>query len=81
MVDKLTHAITVKVTEQTYARTALLAKARGMEVSEYIRHLMASDMDCQREVFELLQQVFADDLADDQGNKDSHGFPVSRFHL
>lgn len=80
MAEKLTHAITVKFTEQGAKRTELLAKAKGMEVSEYVRHLVDSDAAEQRQVFELLAEVFSGDHQFDNGNQDSRGLPVSRFH-
>lgn len=78
--DKLDHPVTVKFTDQGAKRLELLAKAKGMEVAEYVRHLVDSDMNNQREVFELLSQVFATDAPADNGNSGGRGLPRSPFH-
>ena len=79
--EKLTHAVTVKFTEQGGKRLELLAKARHMEVSEYVRHLVDSDMDSQRQVFDLLSEVFNDSSMSDNVNRAAQGLPQhSQFH-
>lgn len=74
--EKLTHAITVKVSDATARDIELLARAKGMEVSEYMRHLIDSDKSAQRAVFDALSQVFAVDAVAGKGNHGPHGLPA-----
>ena len=43
MVEKLTSAVTVKFAPEDADDLRALADSRGMEVSEYIRHLVLAD--------------------------------------
>ncbi len=61
MVEKLTHAVTVKFCERSVADVQALAAARGMEVSEYIRDLVAQDRLKAKAQFDALKAIFLQD--------------------
>ena len=58
-IEKLTQAVTVNMSLNTAQQANGVAKSRGMELSEYIRRLVTSDLDRERERYSRLHQVFA----------------------
>lgn len=56
--DKLTQPTTVKLSPDMAHTARLVAESAGMELSEYIRHLLASDIERARVQYATLHQVF-----------------------
>jgi len=56
--DKLTQAVTVKLSPETATGIRLVGESAGMELSEYIRHLIAADLERCHRKYEVLHQVF-----------------------
>lgn len=56
--DKLTKIVSVKLTPEMAQTAHLIAESMGFELSEYIRHLMTSDIKRARGQYATLHQVF-----------------------
>ena len=57
--EKLTQAVTVKLSQDTAQQANYVAESCGMELSEYIRHLVTSDLARERARYSRSHQVFA----------------------
>lgn len=59
--EKLTNGttVTVRFTEQGHSDLRALADAEGMEVSDYVRHLVALDREQKRNKWAALDRVFS----------------------
>lgn len=69
MVEKLTSAVTVKFAPEDADDLRALADSRGMEVSEYIRHLVLADRVEARRQFDALNRIFGRERETDKGNR------------
>lgn len=70
MVEKLTAAVTVKFAPEDASDLHALADSRGMEVSEYIRHLVLADREEARRQFDALSRIFGQGRTTDKGNRE-----------
>lgn len=62
--DKLTAPVTVKFSPEGVTELHALAGANGMELSEYIRHLVSLDKEAARGKWRALNPLFANDAPD-----------------
>jgi hypothetical protein len=67
--EKLDHPVTVKFRDRSFFELQKLADARGMEVSEYIRHLVDQDRLKARAQFDALSLIFASSAESGQRNE------------
>lgn len=67
--DKLTSAVTVKFAPEDASDLHALADSRGMEVSEYIRHLVLADREEARRQFDALSRIFGRERETDKENR------------
>jgi hypothetical protein len=67
--DKLTSAVTVKFAPDDADDLHALASSRGMEVSEYIRHLVLADREEARRQFDALSRIFGRERETDKENR------------
>jgi hypothetical protein len=67
--DKLTAAVTVKFAPEDADDLRALAESRGMEVSEYIRHLVLADREDARRQFDALVRIFGHGRAAGKENR------------
>ena len=67
--DKLTSAVTVKFAPDDADDLHALADSRGMEVSEYIRHLVLADREEARRQFDALSRIFGRERETDKENR------------
>lgn len=58
MADKLTAAVTVKLSDSVMARGSALAQLNGMCVSEYMRHLLDQAVAAKEAEFRVLESIF-----------------------
>lgn len=70
MVEKLTSAVTVKFAPEDADDLRALADSRGMEVSEYIRHLVLADREDARRQFDALNRIFGRERGADKENRE-----------
>lgn len=56
--EKLTQPVTVKLCPESVHAAKLIGESLGMELSEYIRHLITADLDRARGQYAMLHQVF-----------------------
>ena len=71
MAEKLTHAITIKMTEAQYKALHLRAEQKGVLAPEYMRRLLESDLQAAWEDFQALAAIFSQGAApvkENQGN-------------
>jgi len=61
--DKLTQAVTVKLSPETTRAAKMVGESMGFELSEYIRHLITADLDRARGQYATLHQVFGQTVA------------------
>ena len=61
--DKLTQAVTVKLSPETTRAAKMVGESMGFELSEYIRHLITADLDRARGQYAALHQVFGQTVA------------------
>ena len=74
MGEKLTHAITVKMTEAQHRALQLRAEQKGTIPPEYMRRLLESDLQAAwDELFQALAAIFSQGAAPVQGNPGNLG--------
>ncbi|MBZ4211565.1 MAG: hypothetical protein LAD29_10570 [Rhodoferax sp.] len=59
--EKLITPVTVKFSPEGAAELSLLAQADGMEVSEFVRHLVELKKLAERERWKVMSQVFGNE--------------------
>jgi hypothetical protein len=64
--EKLTAAITIKLTEADAHAARALARSKDMELSEYIRHLILKDKHLAQQRWSALSQIFGECAGADQ---------------
>lgn len=64
--DKLTSPVTVKFSPEDADDLRALAESRGMEVSEYIRHLVLVDRESARKEWASLNRIFGQGAVTDK---------------
>lgn len=76
MADKLTHALTVKLSEDMHQTVVALAAIAGFESpSEYVRHLISLDVEARRAQHRALCNVFGITALGAEGNVGGRGLP------
>lgn len=73
MGEKLTHAITVKMTEAQHRALHLRAEQKGTVPPEYMRRLLESDLQAAWDEFQALAAIFSQGAAHVQGNPGNLG--------
>lgn len=73
MGEKLTHAITVKLTEAQHRALQLRAEQKGTVPPEYMRRLLDGDLQAAWEDFQALAAIFSQGTATVQGNPGNLG--------
>jgi hypothetical protein len=73
MAEKLTHAITIKMTEAQYKALHLRAEQKGVLAPEYMRRLLESDLQAAWEDFQALAAIFGKGGGAVQGNPGNLG--------
>lgn len=73
MGEKLTHAITVKMTEAQHRALHLRAEQKGTVPPEYMRRLLESDLQAAWDEFQALAAIFSQGGAPVQGNPGNLG--------
>ena len=67
--EKLTAAITIKLTDTDAHAARMLASSQDMELSEYIRHLILQDKHLAHSRWISLNEIFGQNDPSDKGNK------------
>lgn len=73
MAEKLTHAITIKMTEVQHRALQLRAEQKGTVPPEYMRRLLESDLQAAWEDFQALAAIFSQGAAPVKGNQGNLG--------
>ena len=73
MAEKLTHAITIKMTEAQHRALHLRAEQKGTVPPEYMRHLLESDLQAAWDEFQALAAIFSKSGSPVQGNPGNLG--------
>lgn len=73
MAEKLTHAVTVKMTEAQHRALHLRAEQKGTVPPEYMRRLLESDLQAAWEDFQALAAIFSQGAAHVQVNPGNLG--------
>lgn len=73
MAEKLTHAVTIKMTEAQHRALHLRAEQKGTVPPEYMRRLLESDLQAAWEDFQALAAIFSQGAAPVQGNPGNLG--------
>lgn len=73
MAEKLTHAVTIKMTEAQHRALHLRAEQKGTVPPEYMRRLLESDLQAAWDEFQALAAIFSQGGAPVQGNPGSLG--------
>ena len=73
MGEKLTCAITIKMTEAQHRALQLRAEQKGTVPPEYMRRLLESDLQAAWEDFQALAAIFSQGAAHAQGNTGNLG--------
>lgn len=73
MAEKLTHAITIKMTEAQHRALHLRAEQKGTVPPEYMRRLLESDLQAAWDEFQALAAIFSQGAATVQGNPGNLG--------
>lgn len=73
MAEKLTHAVTIKMTEAQHRALHLRAEQKGTVPPEYMRRLLESDLQAAWEDFQALAAIFNQGAAPVQGNPGNLG--------
>lgn len=71
--DKLTQPVSVKFAPEDVAVLKSLADSRGMEASEYIRHLVLQDKEALRKQWQTLNLIFGQTEPVRQGYRSALG--------
>lgn len=81
MVEKLNHPVTIKLTDEMARQLEVFARTEGMEsASEFVRHLITSEVDRRRKQYLALHEVFGTEPMSVHVNEVSRGAPRSVFH-
>ena len=70
MAEKLTAAVTVKLSESVMTRGSALAQLNGMCVSEYMRHLLDQALAAKEAEFRALESIFGASVPKSEGNQE-----------
>ena len=73
MAEKLTHAVTIKMTEAQHRALHLRAEQKGTVPPEYMRRLLESDLQAAWDEFQALAAIFNERPATVQGNPGNLG--------
>ena len=73
MAEKLTHAVTIKMTEAQHRALHLRAEQKGTVPPEYMRRLLESDLQAAWDEFQALAAIFSQGGAPVQGNPGNLG--------
>ena len=73
MAEKLTHAVTIKMTEAQHRALHLRAEQKGTVPPEYMRRLLESDLQAAWEDFQALAAIFNQGAAHVQVNPGNLG--------
>lgn len=73
MAEKLTHAVTIKMTEAQHRALHLRAEQKGTVPPEYMRSLLESDLQAAWDEFQALAAIFSEGAAPVQGNPGNLG--------
>ena len=73
MAEKLTHAVTIKMTEAQHRALHLRAEQKGTVPPEYMRRLLESDLQAAWDEFQALAAIFSQGAAPVQGNPGNLG--------
>ena len=73
MAEKLTHAVTIKMTEAQHRALHLRAEQKGTVPPEYMRRLLESDLQAAWDEFQALAAIFNERAATVQGNPGNLG--------
>ena len=73
MAEKLTHAVTIKMTEAQHRALHLRAEQKGTVPPEYMRRLLESDLQAAWDEFQALAAIFSESAAPVQGNPGNLG--------
>lgn len=68
MAEKLTSAVTVKVSDGVMARGSALAQMSGMCLSEYMRHLLDQALTAKEAEYHALSAIFGSADGKGEGN-------------
>lgn len=81
MADKLTHAITVKTTEEVAHQIAGLAALDGMDgASEWVRHVVSVELARRKKQRDALNSIFQAPRTSCEEYEVGQGLPASPFH-
>lgn len=79
--EKLNHPVTVKLTDEMARQIEAFARTEGMEsASEFVRHLIASEVDRRKKQYLALHEVFGNEGMSGHVNDVSRGVQRSVFH-
>ena len=73
MGEKLTHAITIKMTEAQHRALHLRAEQKGTVPPEYMRRLLESDLQAAWDEFQALAAIFSESVNPAKGNPGNLG--------
>ena len=70
MAEKLTAAVTVKLSDTVMLKGTALAQLNGMCVSEYMRHLLDQALASKEAEFRALESIFGASVPKSEGNQE-----------
>lgn len=70
MAEKLTAAVTVKLSDTVMLKGTALAQLHGMCVSEFMRHLLDQALAAKEAEFRALESIFGPSAAKGEGNQE-----------
>ena len=73
MAEKLTHAVTIKMTEAQHRALHLRAEQKGTVPPEYMRRLLDGDLQAAWDEYQALAAIFSESTAPVQGNPGNLG--------
>ena len=73
MAEKLTHAVTIKMTEAQHRALHLRAEQKGTVPPEYMRSLLERDLQAALADYQALAAIFSESAAPVQGNQGNLG--------
>ena len=73
MAEKLTHAVTIKMTEAQHRALHLRAEQKGTVPPEYMRRLLESDLQAAWDELQALAAIFSQGTPPVQGNQGNLG--------
>jgi metal-responsive CopG/Arc/MetJ family transcriptional regulator len=81
MSSKLDHPLTIKLTDEMARQVEAFARTEGMEsASEFVRHLITSEVDRRKRQYLALHEVFGNEVQSGNVNEVCRGVPRSVFH-